>query len=245
MSSLRILLVDDEDDFRVGLAALLRRTYSWVVDEFRDVESGLEAILGGQYDVALVDIVFEGGGLDGVSFLKEAWRHQVDVPVILITAHASLSSAIGGLRDGAVDYICKPFSHVEVAHAVVRANALHQMERRLRAIEHAVGVPGRAASLQRLARDVTECAQPGIGANGLLFWLSPGEVLGVVASMGARGPLTSSEERALETCLRRQPAKAQLREAMQSGRAVSLAACRHSSGRRTATPSRRQRRSRP
>src|ERR671923_2600073 len=117
-----ILVVDDEEIMREILETLLKREGYDVRLASSGVE-GLELARSLPFDAAIVDIMMPG--LDGIATLDELKRIDEDLAVIIITAYASVESAISAMKAGAFDYITKPFKNDEVM--VVVRNA---MERR-------------------------------------------------------------------------------------------------------------------
>src|SRR5919109_2960626 len=117
-----ILVIDDEEIMREILEALLTRE-GYDVRLASSGAEGLELARALPIDVALVDIMMPG--LDGIATLDELKRIDEDLAVIMITAYASVESAISAMKGGAFDYITKPFKNDEVL--VVVRNA---MERR-------------------------------------------------------------------------------------------------------------------
>jgi DNA-binding NtrC family response regulator len=117
-----ILVIDDEEIMREILETLLTRE-GYEVRLASSGAEGLEIVRALPIDVALVDIMMPG--LDGIATLDELKRIDEDLAVIMITAYASVESAISAMKAGAFDYISKPFKNDEVL--VVIRNA---MERR-------------------------------------------------------------------------------------------------------------------
>jgi len=117
-----ILVIDDEEIMREILEALLTRE-GYDVRLASSGAEGLEIARALPIDAALVDIMMPG--LDGIATLDELKRIDEDLAVIMITAYASIESAISAMKSGAFDYISKPFKNDEVL--VVIRNA---MERR-------------------------------------------------------------------------------------------------------------------
>src|SRR6187200_2333368 len=117
-----ILVVDDEEIMREILETLLTRE-GYDVRLASSGEEGLELARALPFDAAFVDIMMPG--LDGIATLDELKRADEDLAVIIITAYASVESAISAMKSGAFDYITKPFKNEEVL--VVVRNA---MERR-------------------------------------------------------------------------------------------------------------------
>jgi two-component system, OmpR family, response regulator len=105
MDGIRVLLVDDEEDFRTTLANRLRKRKF----EVCDVEDGfkaLEAVKKNPVDVAIVDVKMPG--MDGLEALRQIKGIDPLVEVIMLTGHASVESGIEGMRLGAFDYLMKP-----------------------------------------------------------------------------------------------------------------------------------------
>jgi len=129
----KILVVDDDPE----MLSLLQRSLESEGRTVTAVASGAEAVaaLGrDEFDVVLTDLVMDG--VDGWGVLREAQRVQPQARVILMTAFASLETAIEAVREGAYDYLTKPFKLAEVGMAVDRAlddRRLREENRRLRA----------------------------------------------------------------------------------------------------------------
>jgi DNA-binding NtrC family response regulator len=117
-----ILVIDDEEIMREILETLLTRE-GYEVRLASSGAEGLEIARALQVDAAIVDIMMPG--IDGIATLDELKRIDEDLAVIMITAYASVESAISAMKAGAFDYITKPFKNDEVL--VVVRNA---MERR-------------------------------------------------------------------------------------------------------------------
>jgi two-component system response regulator PilR (NtrC family) len=117
-----ILVIDDEEIMREILETLLTRE-GYDVRLASSGEEGLSLARSMPFDAALVDIMMPG--LDGIATLDELKRIDEELAVLIITAYASVESAISAMKAGAFDYITKPFKNEEVL--VVVRNA---MERR-------------------------------------------------------------------------------------------------------------------
>ena len=129
----KILVVDNDPE----MLSLLQRRLESEGRIVAAVASGAEAVasLGrDEFDVVLTDLVMDG--VDGWGVLREAQRVQPQARVILMTAFASLETAIEAVREGAYDYLTKPFKLAEADMAVDRAlddRRLREENRRLRA----------------------------------------------------------------------------------------------------------------
>jgi two-component system response regulator PilR (NtrC family) len=114
-------VVDDEEIMREILETLLTRDGY----EVRLASSGMEALELARttsFDAAIVDVMMPG--LDGLGTLDELKKLDEDLPVLMITAYASVESAITAMKSGAFDYITKPFKNDEVL--VVVRNAVER-----------------------------------------------------------------------------------------------------------------------
>src|SRR5207247_5733496 len=116
-----VLVVDDEEIRREILEALLTRE-DYDVRLATTAQEGLDLARSMPFDAAIVDVMLPG--MDGISALDELKKIDDDLPVLMITAFASVENAIAAMKRGAFDYITKPFKNDEVL--VVLRNALAQ-----------------------------------------------------------------------------------------------------------------------
>jgi len=117
MKNFSILIVDDDESTAQSLSEFLRRR-SYSVTAAGDGESGLAEMGRRQYDAVLLDIHLpRASGIDVLREIKEA---APDAAVIMMTAYASVDTAISALRLGATDYIIKPFDPDEIFNIVGR-----------------------------------------------------------------------------------------------------------------------------
>jgi two-component system, NtrC family, response regulator PilR len=116
-----ILIVDDEEIMREILETLLTRE-GHQVRLAANAAEGLELARTQPFDAAILDMMMPG--MDGITALDEFKKIDDDLPVLMITAFASIENAITAMKRGAFDYITKPFKNDEVL--VVLRNALAQ-----------------------------------------------------------------------------------------------------------------------
>jgi len=126
MSETRILLIDDEAIALTNLSHVLQRE-GYSVTACRDGESGLAALRKTDFDLVLTDIKMPG--IDGMEVLREVRTRYHDVPVIMITGHASLDSAVEAMKAGAYHYLAKPFRLAEAREVVRAALELRRVKR--------------------------------------------------------------------------------------------------------------------
>jgi len=116
-----ILVVDDEEVMRDVLETLLSKE-GYDVTLAQDGASGLALARKKPFDAVVLDVMLpEMGGLE---VLEELKKSDPDLVVLMITAYASLETAITAMKKGAFDYVTKPFKHEEVLH--ILKNALNQ-----------------------------------------------------------------------------------------------------------------------
>jgi len=113
--AVRILVVDDEMIVREALSNYLREDgYEAVAVETG--EEALKMVEGERWNVLFVDLKMPG--MDGLEVLREVKKITSDLPVIIITAYATIDSAVQAMKDGAYDYIVKPFDPEAIALVV-------------------------------------------------------------------------------------------------------------------------------
>ncbi|MHC1738520.1 MAG: sigma-54-dependent transcriptional regulator [Ignavibacteriaceae bacterium] len=126
MDKVKILIVDDEDIVRQSLFHWFEEE-GYEVDCAEDGETALRMFEKGKYELMLVDMKMPGmSGLDLLTKVKEI---DDEVIFILITAFASVPTAIRALKDGAFDYITKPIDPEELSHIVDKAISQQSLKR--------------------------------------------------------------------------------------------------------------------
>ncbi len=114
----RVLIVDDEKLMRVSLENQLNKE-GFFVKAMKTAGDALKYIRNEDYDVVVSDLRLPG--LDGIEFLKEIKNISQKTIVIIMTAYGTVESAVTAMREGAFDYICKPFSTDELIIKLERA----------------------------------------------------------------------------------------------------------------------------
>jgi two-component system, NtrC family, response regulator PilR len=138
-----ILVVDDEEIMREILEQLLTRE-GYHVRVAASGEEGLELAKSFPFDAVILDVMMPG--MDGLTLLEELRKLDDDLPALMVTAFASVETAIAAMKRGAFDYITKPFKNDEVL--VVVRNAV---ERRQLVAENAALRQNLQAQYQRFA----------------------------------------------------------------------------------------------
>jgi len=117
VSKIKILIVDDELIMRESLAGWLERD-GHAVQTAASGEEALEKVKETQFDIFLVDIKMEG--ISGLDVLRSVKETDPDADVVMITAYGSIPSAIEAMKDGAYDYMLKPFDPNELGVLIER-----------------------------------------------------------------------------------------------------------------------------
>jgi two-component system nitrogen regulation response regulator NtrX len=129
----RILIVDDEVGVRSALGGVLRDE-GYTVDAVESGEACLDRVLRVSYDVVVLDIWLPG--MDGLATLQKLQERHVEAPVIMISGHGNIESAVRAIKMGAFDFVEKPLSldkTVLVVSNAVKQRRLELENRELRA----------------------------------------------------------------------------------------------------------------
>ena len=113
-----ILVVDDEENLRHMLQVLLSRQ-GYLVDLATNGEEALKMALSTEYDFILSDIKMPV--MDGAEFLKKAFSEGIKSTIIMMSAYGTMDTAIECMKQGAYDYISKPFKNDEILLVLQKA----------------------------------------------------------------------------------------------------------------------------
>jgi two-component system response regulator AtoC len=128
----RILIVDDEPDNLDNCRLILERA-SFEVVTLQDSTKLSETLESSDPDIVLTDLMMPA--LDGMGVLRKLQSDYTDIPVVMMTAYATVETAVEAMKTGAVDYIVKPFAKdqlVLVINRVMKSRLLLRENRRLR-----------------------------------------------------------------------------------------------------------------
>ncbi len=100
-----LLIIDDEKAIRNVLKDILSNE-GYLIEEAADGEEGLKKFKAGAFDTVLCDIKMPK--IDGIEFLQKAKESHPDVPIIIISGHGNIETAVDAVKNGAFDYIAKP-----------------------------------------------------------------------------------------------------------------------------------------
>ena len=148
-----ILVVDDEADIRELVGGILEDE-GYSVRTAPDADAALAALRARRPALLILDIWMQGGGMDGMELLDMVKGLDAELPVLMISGHGNIETAVSAIKRGAYDFLEKPFKADRLLIVVERAletTALRRENRRLRTQAIAPeGLIGRSASMQQL-----------------------------------------------------------------------------------------------
>jgi two-component system nitrogen regulation response regulator NtrX len=136
--SLDILVVDDEQDIRELVAGVLEDE-GYETRAAGDSDAALEAIAVRRPSLVLLDVWLQGSRLDGLELLEEIKRRDASIPVLVISGHGNIDTAVAAIRRGAVDFIEKPFNADRLLLMVGRATETEQLRQEVASLRAATG----------------------------------------------------------------------------------------------------------
>jgi two-component system nitrogen regulation response regulator NtrX len=159
--SMDILIVDDEADIRDLVAGLLEDE-DYATRRAGDSETALEAIDARRPSLVILDIWLQGSPRDGLEVLDIIKRKHPHLPVIIISGHGNIETAVSAIKRGAYDFIEKPFKTDHLLHLVSRATESDRLRREneeLRAkADHQSRLIGNSPELQSVRQVIEKVA---------------------------------------------------------------------------------------
>ena len=190
-----LLVVDDEKNMRLSLETVLRAE-DYDVRLAESAETALKML--GEEELFMVITDARLGGMSGYEFLKEAAKKKPGLPILMMTAYATPKLAVEAIKNGAIDYLAKPFDPDELIHAVARCAERHRLlteNAALKAragevyrVEHLIGEAPKIRELRQLIQTVapTDATVLILGESGTGKEL----IAGAIHSLSKRAPLT-------------------------------------------------------
>jgi two-component system nitrogen regulation response regulator NtrX len=126
--ALEVLVVDDEEDIRDLVSGVLQDE-GYAVRTAGDSSAALDAIKDRRPSLVLLDVWLQGSRLDGLQLLQQLKHNDPSLPVLMISGHGNLDTAVAAVREGAVDFIEKPFEAGHLLHLVARATETDRLRR--------------------------------------------------------------------------------------------------------------------
>jgi two-component system, NtrC family, nitrogen regulation response regulator NtrX len=167
-----VLVVDDEADIRELVAGILTDE-GYEVRTANDGESALAAVRARKPALLILDIWMAGGGIDGLELLDLVKGLDADLPVIMISGHGNIETAVSSIKRGAYEFLEKPFKADRLLLVVQRALEAASLRRENRHLRTQAitpdGLLGRSAPAQQLRQMIAKLA----GANSRVLISGP------------------------------------------------------------------------
>ena len=158
-----ILVVDDEESVRDSLTNWFLED-GFQVSSAENAKKALQLLEDGYFDIILADIKMPG--MDGLEMLKRIKKLRSDAIVIMMTAFATVDTAVIALKDGAYDYVTKPFDPDDLTHLIRNASKQISLSREnqslkdnVTALEQVEDLVGRSDAMKRVFHQVESVAQ--------------------------------------------------------------------------------------
>lgn len=154
-----LLIIDDEPAIRQTLAEILSYE-GYTITEAADGAAGLAMFTTNTYQAVLCDIKMPK--LDGIEFLEKAKQHNPDVPIIIISGHGNIDTAVDAVKKGAFDYIAKPPDLnrllITIRNALNNANLTTETKQLKRKINKVQEIIGTAAEITKIKDTIAKVA---------------------------------------------------------------------------------------
>jgi two-component system, NtrC family, nitrogen regulation response regulator NtrX len=169
-----ILIVDDEADICELVAGILQDE-GYATRTARDSDDALNAIRTRRPNLLFLDIWLQGSKLDGLQLLEAAKQEYPDLPIVMISGHGNIETAVAAIKQGAYDFIEKPFKADRLLLVADRALETSRLKREVKALQSlspvASGLVGQSSAMNQLRQTVEKVAPTNsrtliIGASG-------------------------------------------------------------------------------
>lgn len=162
--ALDILVVDDEEDIRELVAGVLEDE-GYETRSAASAEAALEALAARRPSLVLLDVWLQGSGMDGLGVLEEIKKRDASIPVLMISGHGNIDTAVAAIRMGAADFIEKPFEADRLLHLVARATETERLRRENEVLRARVGqddeLTGTSAAINGVRATIKKVAATG------------------------------------------------------------------------------------
>lgn len=125
MSNSRILIVDDEKNLRLTMTMCLE-PLGYEIGTADDGEDALRQLDNQEFHLILLDIRLPG--MDGLDVLRRVVKQHPDIPIVMVSAHGTVESAVEAMKLGAVDFLQKPFTPQELRTVVKQVLERERLE---------------------------------------------------------------------------------------------------------------------
>ena len=155
-----ILIVDDEADIRELVAGILQDE-GYATRTARDSDDALNSVSTRRPNLVFLDIWLQGSRLDGLQLLDAIKQQHPDLPVVMISGHGNIETAVAAIKQGAYDFIEKPFKADRLVLVAERALENPRLKREVKALKQLAPstLVGRSPSINQLRQTIEKvCA---------------------------------------------------------------------------------------
>ena len=155
--SAEILIVDDEADIRDLVAGILEDEGHRTLTA-RNSDEALNAIVSRRPNLVFLDIWLQGSKLDGLQLLDSVKQEHPELPVVMISGHGNIETAVASIKHGAYDFIEKPFKADRLVLVAERALETSRLKREVKQLKQMAPLPGilvgRSAAMSQLRQTI-------------------------------------------------------------------------------------------
>jgi two-component system nitrogen regulation response regulator NtrX len=152
-----ILIVDDEADIRELVAGILQDE-GYDTRTARDSDDALGSIRSRRPNLVFLDIWLQGSKLDGLQLLESVKAEHADLPVVMISGHGNIETAVAAIKQGAYDFIEKPFKADRLVLVADRALETSRLKREVKELKqlapHASALVGQSTAINQLRQTI-------------------------------------------------------------------------------------------
>jgi two-component system nitrogen regulation response regulator NtrX len=150
-----ILIVDDEADIRELVAGILQDE-GYLTRTARDSDDALNTVSTRRPNLVFLDIWLQGSRLDGLQLLDALKQQHPDMPVVMISGHGNIETAVAAIKQGAYDFIEKPFKADRLVLVAERALENSRLKREVKALKQLAPTTlvGRSSSMNQLRQTI-------------------------------------------------------------------------------------------
>ena len=178
-----VLIIDDEADIRALVSGILEDE-GFTAYEATDSVSALDSLTVRRPSVVLLDIWLQGSPMDGLQILNEIKANYPDLPVLMMSGHGTIETAVGAIKDGAYDFIEKPFKSDRLLLQIDRAIEAARIKRQLAELKVKFEANSKLIGSSSIIREIRQTVEKAGKTNSrILISGPPGSGKDLVARM--------------------------------------------------------------
>src|SRR5437879_7885265 len=154
-----ILIVDDEADIRELVSGILQDE-GYITRSARDSDDALAHVASRRPSLVFLDIWLQGSRLDGLQLLDAMKTQHPELPIVMISGHGNIETAVAAIKQGAYDFIEKPFKADRLVLVTQRALETSRLKREVKALKQLAPstLVGKSSSMNQLRQTVEKIA---------------------------------------------------------------------------------------